>query len=387
VNTAADLRSGTWPATSLPYGEDHQIFRDSARRFFETECVPHREAWDDAGMAPREIWKRAGDLGFLGPRIGEAFGGSGGDLLHGVAAVEEQVRAGVIAPLLWVHNDIVAPYVVQYGTPEQKLAILPKMACGELVGAAALTEPGTDGDPLAIRTQARCESGDYVISGRKTFVANGATADLVVVSARTASGISLFVVPTEGLAGFSRGPLLDKLGQRSADTADLLFDEVRLPVASLLGGQEGQGLTQVNERLVEEQLMMGVGAVALMEAAIEHTVVYTRERKAFGHRIIDFQNSRFRLAEARTEAAVCRVFLERCITRFMQGRLGFSEAAMLKWWSTEKQCQIVDQCLQLHGGYGYMLEFPISRMWLDGRGARIWGGANEITKDTIGRAL
>lgn len=380
-------RFGLWPETSLPYGEDHEIFRASARRFFETECVPHREAWDEAGVAPRAVWLKAAEMGLLCPRVAEEYGGSGGDLLHSIALVEEQVKAGVVAPMLSLHNDVVAPYVQHYGTDEQKARILPRMVSGEWIGAIAMTEPQAGSDLRAMTTRAVRDGDDYVISGAKTFISNGATADLIVLAAQAEAGISLFLVETADLAGFSRGDPLDKMGQRSADTAELFFDEVRVPAAALLGGIEGRGFPQMMDRLVEERLMTGVVAVAFMESAIDHTIAYTRERKAFGQRVIDFQNSRFRLAEARTEAVVCRTFLERCVTRFMAGRLDAVEAAMLKWWTTEQQNQITDACLQLHGGYGYMLEYPIARMWLDGRVAKIYGGSNEIMKEIIGRAL
>ncbi len=387
MNTAAFANLASWPSSSLAFGEDHEIFRASARRFFVGECAPHREEWDDAEMAPRSIWKRAGELGFLCPRVDPEFGGSGADLLHAVALLEEQVRAGVVAPMLSLHSDVVAPYIVHYGTPEQRTEVLPRMVSGEWVGAVAMTEPGAGSDLQAIRTTARREGAGYVVSGQKTFISNGANADLIVLAARAEAGVSLFLVKTNGLEGFSRGPPLDKLGQRSADTTELFFDEARLPADSLLGGREGLGLQQLKDRLIEERLFTAVVAVAIMETAIEQTIAYTRERKTFGRSVIDFQNTRFKLAEARTEAIVCRVFLERCIGKFMDGRLPADEAAMLKWWTTEKQCQIVDDCLQFHGGYGYMLEYPIARTWLDGRVAKIYGGANEIMKDIIGRSL
>ncbi|MBI1199273.1 MAG: acyl-CoA dehydrogenase [Phenylobacterium sp.] len=377
---------GVWPA-SLPYRDDHEMLRETARRFFTGECAPHREAWEEAGMVPRDIWRRAGELGLLCPRIDPEYGGSGGDLLHAVVLTEEQVRAGVVAPVISLHNDVVAPYLAAYGTEAQKARVLPRMATGEWIGAIAMTEPSAGSDLRAMKTRARREGDSYVVSGQKTFISHGATADIVVLAAQADAGISLFLVEVDGLEGFARGAPLDKMGQLSADTAELFFDEVRLPATALLGGEEGRGFIQLGERLVEERLMTGVVAQAFMESAIDHTIAYTRERKAFGQRVIDFQNSRFRLAEARTEAVVCRTFLERCIRKFMDGRLDATEAAMLKWWSTEQQNRIIDACVQLHGGYGYMLEYPISRMWLDSRVAKIYGGANEIMKDIIGRAL
>ena len=374
-------------ASALPFQAEHEMFRTLARRFLETECVPHREEWEAAGMAPRSAWRRAGELGLLCFRQPEAYGGQGADILFSVALMEEQVRAGVVGPMLSLHNDVVAPYVELYGDPSQKARVLPRMAAGEWIGAIAMTEPGGGSDLRGMTTRARRDGDDYVISGHKTFISNGACADLIVLAAQTEGGISLFLVETNGLAGFARGEPLDKLGQWSADTTELFFDEARIPASCLLGGVEGRGFAQLMARLVEERLMTAVGAVATMETALAHTVAYTSERKAFGQRVIDFQNSRFRLAECETEAVVCRVFMERCLSKFMAGRLTAEEAAMLKLWTTDKQNQIVDACLQLHGGYGYMLEYPISRLWLDSRISRIYGGSNEIMKEIIGRAL
>ena len=374
-------------ASALPFQTEHELFRTMTRRFLETECVPNREAWEDAGMAPRSAWRRAGELGLLCFRQPEAYGGQEADILFSVVLMEEQVRAGVVGPMLSLHNDVVAPYVELYGDEAQKARVLPRMATGEWIGAIAMTEPGGGSDLRGMTTRARRDGDDYVLTGQKTFISNGACADLIVLAAQTEGGISLFLVETESLAGFTHGEPLEKLGQWSADTTELFFDEARIPATALLGGVEGRGFAQLMARLVEERLMTAVGAVATMETALAHTIAYTTERKAFGQRVIDFQNSRFRLAECQTEAVVCRVFMERCLTKFMAGRLSAEEAAMLKLWTTEKQNQIVDACLQLHGGYGYMLEYPISRLWLDSRISRIYGGSNEIMKEIIGRAL
>lgn len=372
---------------ALPFQHDHEIFRAAARRFLETECVPQREAWEAAGMAPRSIWRRAGELGFLCFRAPEAYGGADADILYSVALMQEQVRAGVVGPMLSLHNDVVAPYIERYGSEAQKARILPRMASGEWIGAIAMTEPSGGSDLRGMKTRARREGDSYVISGQKIFISNGVLADIVVLAAQTERGISLFLVETEGLAGFGRGQPLDKLGQWSADTAELFFDEMRVPESALLGGAEGRGFAQLMDRLVEERLMTAVGAVATIDHAIETTVAYTRERRAFGQRVIDFQNSRFRLAEAETEARVCRIFLARCMAKFMDGTLSPEEAAMLKLRTTELQNSIVDDCMQLHGGYGYMLEYPISRLWLDSRISRIYGGSSEIMKEIIGRTL
>jgi acyl-CoA dehydrogenase len=371
----------------LPYDEVHAMLRRTARRFFEEECAPQREAWEEAGMAPRAIWRRAGELGLLCPRLPAELGGSGGDFLFAVALIEEQARAGIVAPMLSLHSDVVAPYIAHYGTPEQQARVLPRMASGEWIGAVAMTEPGAGSDLRAMRTRARPDGNGWRVSGQKTFISNGVCADLIVLAAQADSGISLFLVETEGLDGFSRSEPLDKVGLRASDTAELFFDEVRLPADALLGGVEGRGFRQLVERLVEERLMLAAAAVATMETAIEHGLAYAKERTAFGKRIFDFQNSRFKLAEARTDADVARVFLDRCIAGFIAGRLDPAEAAMLKYWTTETQYRIIDDCLQLHGGYGYMLEYPIARMWLDNRVTRIYGGTNEIMLEMIGRAL
>jgi acyl-CoA dehydrogenase len=374
-------------ATALPFQAEHEMFRTLARRFLETECAPHRDAWEAAGMAPRSAWKRAGELGLLCFRQPAAYGGQDADILFSVTLMEEQVRAGVVGPMLSLHNDVVAPYIELYGDEDQKTRVLPKMAAGDWIGAIAMTEPGGGSDLRGMTTRAVRDGDDYLISGQKTFISNGACADLIVLAAQTDNGISLFLVETQELAGFAHGEPLEKLGQWSADTTELFFDEMRVPASALLGGVEGRGFAQLVTRLVEERLMTAVGAVATMETALTHTIAYTTDRKAFGQRVIDFQNSRFRLAECQTEAIVCRTYLERCLLKFMAGRLTPEEAAMLKLASTEQQNRVVDACLQLHGGYGYMLEYPISRLWLDSRISRIYGGSNEIMKEIIGRAL
>ncbi|MET0272205.1 MAG: acyl-CoA dehydrogenase family protein, partial [Phenylobacterium sp.] len=370
-------------ASSLPFLPEHEMFRTTARRFLETECVPHRDEWDEAGMAPRSAWKRAGELGLLCFRQPEAYGGQGADILFSVALMEEQVRAGVVGPMLSLHNDVVAPYVELYGDEDQKARVLPRMAAGDWIGAIAMTEPGGGSDLRGMTTRAIRDGDDYVISGRKTFISNGACADLIVLAAQTEAGISLFLVETPGLAGFAHGEPLEKLGQWSADTTELFFDEARIPATALLGGVEGRGFAQLMARLVEERLMTAVGAVATMETALAHTLDYTAERKAFGQRVIDFQNSRFRLAECQTETVVCRTYLERCLLKFIAGRLTPEEAAMLKLATTEKQNQVVDACLQLHGGYGYMTEYPVARAWADARVTRIYGGTTEIMKEIV----
>jgi len=374
-------------AGALPFQPEHELFRTNARRFLETECVPHRDEWEEAGMAPRSIWRRAGELGLLCFRAPEAYGGAGADLLFSIALMEEQVKAGVVGPMMSLHNDVVAPYIERYGSEAQKSRVLPKMASGEWIGAIAMTEPSGGSDLRGMTTRARRDGDDYLITGHKTFISNGACADIIVLAAQTDGGISLFLIETQELDGFARGEPLEKLGQWSADTTELFFDGARVPASSLLGEVEGRGFPQLMDRLVEERLMTAVGAVATMENAIAHTIAYASDREAFGQRVIDFQNSRFRLAEAQTELVVCRVFLARCVRLFMAGQLTANDAAMLKLRTTDLQNRVVDQCLQLFGGYGYMLEYPIARMWLDSRISKIYGGSNEIMKEIIGRAL
>jgi acyl-CoA dehydrogenase len=379
-------------ATDLPYTDEHAIFRRTARRFFETECVPEQHEWEAAGQVPRAIWERAGELGLLCPTIPAEYGGGGGDTLYSIVLMEEQVRAGVVAPMLSLHNDVVAPYVARYGTEAQKHRLLPQMAQGRMIGAIGMTEPGAGSDLQAIACRARRDGDDYVIRGQKTFISHGHMADLIVLAVKVGDDpasrkISLFLFETADAEGFRRGRHLEKLGQHAADTAELFFDDVRVPASSLLGDEVGQGFGQLMDRLVEERLMTGVGAVAFIDRALELTIGYVKERKAFGQRVFDFQNSRFKLAEATTEAVILRVFLNRCVIDFMNGRLDADTAAILKWWSTEQQCAIVDDCVQLHGGYGYILDYPIAKMWLDARISKIYGGSNEIMKEIIARAL
>ncbi|HEY1709515.1 MAG TPA: acyl-CoA dehydrogenase family protein [Rhizomicrobium sp.] len=390
MSAVAHSVSGAF-VSKLPYSPEHEIFRAQARRFFETEVAPMQAEWDTARITPRSIWKRAGELGFLCPRVPEAYGGMGTDFLFSAILTEEQVRAGAIAPMISLQSDVIAPYIVLYGTEEQKTRYLPKMTSGDCIASIAMTEPSGGSDLQAIRTIARKEGDHYLISGQKTFISNGINADMVIVACKTdagagAKGMSLFLVDTDA-PGFSRGRNLKKLGQHGCDTAELFFDNVRVPQTALLGGEEGRGFAQLMDRLVEERLMASIASAAMIDRALGMTIQYVKDRKAFGQRIIDFQNTRFKLAEAKTEAMVVRVFLEACIADFMEGRLDAATSAMLKYWSTEQQCAIVDDCVQLHGGYGYILDYPIARMWLDGRITKIYGGANEIMKDIVGRTL
>ncbi|GAB2474995.1 acyl-CoA dehydrogenase family protein [Jatrophihabitans fulvus] len=372
--------------------DDIEAFRELAHSFLVKECAPHEERWGQQQHVDREIWNKAGALGLLCPSIPEEYGGGGGSFAHEAVLMEEQTRA--LAPSLGtsVHSTIVAPYVLHYGTEEQKRSLLPRLASGELVGAVAMTEPGTGSDLQSIKTKAIRDGDDYVIDGAKTFITNGSQANLILVVAKTdpddrAKGISLIAVETDGLEGFSRGRTLRKIGQHGQDTAELFFDNVRVPTANLLGSEEGQGFVQLMQQLPQERLAIAVAAVAAIEVALEHTIRYTKEREAFGRPVFNFQNTKFKLAEMATTAKIARVFIDDCITKHIAGELDIPTASMAKWWTTQMQCDVADECLQFFGGYGYMEEYPISRMFTDSRIQKIYGGTNEIMKEIISRFL
>jgi acyl-CoA dehydrogenase len=372
--------------------EDLDAFRDLAHTFCQKELAPHHERWSQAKQVDRELWNKAGEVGLLCLSIPEEYGGGGGTFAHEAILLEEQALAGDDAWGNAVHSGIVAHYVSGYGTEEQKQRWLPRLASGELVGAIAMTEPGTGSDLQNIKTRAIRDGDEYVINGAKTFITNGSQADLVIVVAKTdpgeqASGVSLVVVETEGTQGFRRGRVLDKIGMHGQDTAELFFDDVRVPVGNLLGGDEGLGFIQLMQQLPQERLIIGVSAVAAMEAAVEQTIQYTKERTAFGREIFKFQNTKFKLAECATEVNVCKAFLDQCIERHLKGELDVTGAAMVKWWTTDRLSRVADECLQLFGGYGYMAEYPISRAWTAARVQRIFGGTNEIMKEIISRTL
>ncbi|HEX9373059.1 MAG TPA: acyl-CoA dehydrogenase family protein [Roseiflexaceae bacterium] len=375
------------------FNDEHQMFRQSVRRFVENEIVPHNEAWEREGMVPRAVWRKAGAMGMLGPNIPEEYGGSGlNDFVYSAIAIEEMARVGAISASLGfsVHSDIVTPYFLHYATDEQKERWLPGIASGELIGAIAMTEPNTGSDLAGVRTTAVRQGDHYLLNGQKTFISNGILSDLVIAVAKTDpsarhKGISLLVVE-QGMPGFRRGRKLDKIGLRGQDTAELYFDDVKVPAANLLG-EEGQGFAYLMSMLPKERLSIAVMAVAASEAALEMTLSYCKERTAFGQPIGSFQNSRFKLAEMATEVQIARVFVDRCIEALNAGELTTEEASMAKWWTTDLQCRVADQCLQLHGGYGYMMEYPIARAYLDARAQRIYAGSNEIMKEIIGRSL
>jgi alkylation response protein AidB-like acyl-CoA dehydrogenase len=365
---------------------------DLASSFVSSELLPNREKWEAQHHVDRDVWRKAGDLGLLCCSIPEQYGGGGGTIAHELAICEAQARAGETSWGNMVHSGIVAHYLLAYGTEDQKRRWLPRLASGEMIGAIAMTEPGTGSDLQGIRTKAVRDGEAYVIDGAKTFISNGHLADLVLVVARTdpargAKGLSLIVVETDDCPGFVRGRILEKVGQHGADTAELFFEQTRVPADHLLGGVAGQGFAQLMNQLPQERLLISVIAVAGMEAAMEQTVDYVKQRRAFGQSIWDFQNTKFTLAEGATATRVARVFLDNCVDLHLKGELDTTTAAMAKWWLTEQQVTLIDACVQLHGGYGYMREYPIARMYQDARVQKIYGGANEVMKDLIARSL
>ncbi|WP_069159977.1 acyl-CoA dehydrogenase family protein [Nocardia altamirensis] len=372
--------------------EDAVAVRATARSFFASEASPNMARWAEQRHVDRDFWKAAGALGLLCMAVPEEYGGGGGTAAHDLIMLEEQARIGEPGFGNIVHSGIVAPYLVAYGTEEQKQAWLPTMATGEVIAAIAMTEPGGGSDLANMSTRARRDGDDYVITGAKTFITNGGSADLVLVAAKTdvdagPHGVSLLLVDTRDCTGFRRGRVLDKLGQHSGDTAELFFDEVRVRAANLLGGKEGQGFVQLMTQLPLERLEIAVVGVVAAELAVELTLAYTKERNAFGKPLFGFQNVKFELAECATLARVARVFVDDCVEKFLAGTLDTATASMAKYWVTDIQCQIIDRCLQLFGGYGYMREYPIAQLYADSRAQRIYGGTNEIMKELIARSL
>jgi acyl-CoA dehydrogenase len=369
-----------------------ELFQATARRFVETECAPNEERWGRQQHVDREIWNRAGELGLLCPSIPEEYGGGGGTVAHDAILAMEQNRAVSPGMTTNVHSGIVAHYILRYGSEAQKKRWLPKMATGEMVGAIAMSEPGAGSDLKNLRTKALKDGGHYVIDGQKTFISNGSLADLVVLAAKTdpeggSKGVSLIVLETKGLEGFRRGRILEKLGQKSQDTSELFFENVRVPRENLLGETEGRGFYQLMEELARERMLAACGPMAAMERAVELTVEYTRQRKVFDRPLFEMQNTRFKLAECETVVRVTGAFIDDCMEKAIDRRLDAATAAMAKWWSTDQACRVVDECLQLHGGYGYMLEYPIARMYANLRVGRIYAGSNEIMKELVARSL
>jgi acyl-CoA dehydrogenase len=371
--------------------DEHVMLQDAARRFFAAELVPHIERWNAAGVVERDFWLKAGAAGLLGATIPEAYGGAGGTLAHDAVICLEHARTADSGWGWGVHN-ICTHYISVYGSSEQRARWLPKLASGEIVPSIAMSEPGTGSDLQAVATHAVRDGDEYVINGSKTFITNGQSSDIVIVVAKTdreagARGVSLIVVETASAAGFRRGRNLEKLGMKGQDTSELFFDDVRVPVTNLLGPGEGQGFVQLMTQLPWERLIIALMAVGFCEVMLAETIAYVKERKAFGQRLMDFQNTRFKLAECKTKLEVTRAFVNDCVEKVIVGELDAATASMAKWWGAQVQCEIADECLQLHGGYGYMMEYPIARHYADSRAQQIYGGTREIMKELIARAL
>ena len=367
------------------------VYRDTLRRFVEAEIVPHEERFAKQQHVDRALWSKAGELGVLCADIPDDYGGAGGNFAHMAALFEELGAAGDTSFGVHVHI-IIAHYLLNHGTKEQKHKYLPQLASGAMVGAIAMSEPAAGSDLQGVRTRAVKDGSGYVINGSKIFISNGYLADLIVVVARTdvsagARGLSLLLVETKNVEGFRVGRILEKVGQKGQDTCELFFDNVRIPADAVLGGVEGKGFAQLMAELPYERTLIGIGAVAAIERALRLTVEYARERSAFGQKLIEMQNTRFKLAEIKTLAVVGRTFIDRCIVQVMDGTLDTATASMAKWYLTDLQCKVMDECLQLFGGYGYMLEYPIARMYVDARVQPIYGGTNEIMKEIIARSL
>lgn len=384
--TAVQTARPSWKTDELV------MFEEEVAKFYTRELAPHVEKWRDQGVVDRWAWEKAGEQGLLCMSMPEEYGGLGGTFAHEQISIEQQIKAGVEGFGAALHNTIVAPYILHYGTEEQKRRWLPKMASGELIGAIAMTEPGTGSDLQAVRTTALKDGNQYVVNGQKTFITNGQTANIVIVVAKTdpgegAGGVSLMVVETDEVEGFERGRNLKKLGNKAQDTSELFFNDVKIPTENLLGTDEGQGFFQLMEQLPQERHEIAVQGMANIERALELTLDYVKERQAFGRPILNFQNTQFKLAECKAKATMAKVFVDYCTEQLIEGKLDASTASMSKMLLSDLENEIIDECLQLFGGYGYMDEYPISRMYADARVQRIYGGTNEIMKLLIARTL
>ena len=378
------------PSPRTIYQEEHELFRKTVAAFIEREIAPHYEGWEKEGQVSREVWRKAGEARLLLTDVPAEYGGAGADFLYSAVMIEEMAKRVFTAPGYRLHSDIVAPYILNYGSEAQKRRWLPAMARGEVIGAIAMTEPGTGSDLQAVRTTALRKGNEFVVNGQKTFITNGGLADLIIVVAKTdtsvgAKGVTLVLVEGDR-PGFRRGRNLKKIGQNAQDTAELFFDHVHVPPSNVLG-EEGGGFAYLMTQLPRERLLVAIGSVAIMEAALAWTIDYTRDRRAFGKPIAEFQNTRFKLAEVKTEVTVARVFLNHCLELFLAGELDAATAAMSKWWLSELDNKVLDTCLQMFGGYGYMLEYPIARAYADARVHRIYAGTTEIMKELVARSL
>jgi acyl-CoA dehydrogenase len=376
------------------FDAEHEAFRAAFRRFVDKEIAPFHAAWEEQGCVDRAVWHKAGANGYLCTSMPQEFGGAGADKLYSVVQMEELARGGFTGIGFGLHSEIVAPYLLHYGTAQQKRQYLPRLASGELVGAIAMTEPAAGSDLQGIRTTAiRQADGSFLVNGSKTFITNGWLADLVIVVAKTdpvagAKGTSLLLVE-RGMPGFEAGGRLKKLGLKAQDTCELFFSNVRVPAGNLLGGQahENRGFACLMQQLPWERLQIAITAVAAAQAAIEWTLQYVKDRHVFGQPVAAFQNTRYKLAELQTQVQVARVFVDKCLELVAQDRLDTATASMAKYWTSDLQCQVMDECVQLHGGYGYMWDYPITRAFADARVQRIYGGTNEIMKEVISRSM